>query len=57
VRADPEPKIPAHRFDRQSSIAQTDADRPISPNFFELEQGMAWIAFEQQEIGVSQHAN
>jgi hypothetical protein len=54
VRADPEPKISIVSFDSQSSVAQADADGPISSNFFELERRMALITLEQGKIGVGQ---
>src|SRR5450631_3814820 len=54
VRADPEPNISIFRLDSQGSVAQADADGPISSNFFELERGVARIALERRKIGVSQ---
>jgi hypothetical protein len=57
VRADPEPNISIFRLDSQSSVAQADADGPISSNFFELERGVARIALERRKIGVSQLSN
>jgi hypothetical protein len=49
--------MPVFRFNSQSSVAQADADGPKSSNFFELERGVARVAFEQRKIVVSQLSN
>jgi hypothetical protein len=55
--ADPEPQISILGFNGESPITQANTRRPVSPDFFELQRGMARIAFQQRKIIIGELSN